>query len=125
MVVNCRAMGYEAPRGLGTMWNQAAADLGLVIESPFELLLPSGGRVSAHLLVRNFGAPNGMLIVEGMDAINAYLDEVAECGYGFCVMREAELNHEYDRSSAIDMLSDWTWSGADADKPTWVLPPSE
>jgi hypothetical protein len=98
-----------------------ASDLNIQIAVPFEVQLPSGERVLAQVLVRWFGARNGMLIVNDSSAVWRLHDELEGQGYGFSVMDPPGLNEEYDVRDATDILEDWGWSGHDSKRPDWLL----
>jgi hypothetical protein len=101
-------------------WRQAAADLGLAIEAPFLLQLHDG-RIEARLLLRNFGAANGMLIVTDFSVIKPFMDEVGTRGYGFSTLSEPSSRIAYDRDSFVQMLCDWGWSGPEEERPAWCV----
>lgn len=101
-------------------WRQAAADLGLAIEAPFLLQLQDG-QIEARLLLRNFGAVNGMLIVTDFSVIRPFLQEIDACGYGFSTLSEPSSRVAYDRETFVEMLCDWGWSGPEEKRPTWCV----
>jgi hypothetical protein len=101
-------------------WRQAAADLGLAIEAPFLLQLQDG-RIEARLLLRNFGAANGMLIVTDFSVVRPFVDEVDAGGYGFSTLSEPSSRAAYDRDTFVEMLCDWGWSGPEQERPVWCV----
>jgi hypothetical protein len=92
-------------------WREAARDLGLNLEAPFVLLLPSGGEVPARLLLRHFGAAHGMIVVTDFEAIRCVCEQVVAAGYGFSTLSEPRPGERYDRESFITMLRDWDGRG--------------
>ena len=103
-------------------WREAARDLGLDVEAPFVLLLPSGGEVRARLLLRHFGAVHGMLVVTDDEEIWCVRERVVAAGYGFSAMNEPRPGERYKWESFVAMLRDWGWSGPEAARPEWCTP---
>ncbi|MBW1982134.1 MAG: hypothetical protein JRJ12_13035 [Deltaproteobacteria bacterium] len=105
---------------LKQMWQMAAEDLGIRIIAPFQLVLSSGVQIKAELLVKQFGAVNGMLIITNYDQVAPFVDEITNEGYGFSVLDEPRDNEKYSREDFIELLADWGWSGEDSSKPSWL-----
>jgi hypothetical protein len=105
---------------LEDLWAQAAADLGLDIDVPYSVRLPSGASVDARVHLRNFGGDNGMLVVSDYSIVSMLLDELASQGYGFSVLDDPLQSEVYDREVFIEMLTDWGWSGTSAERPSWI-----
>ena len=99
-------------------WRMAATALRISVVAPFELALPSGGRILADVLVRSFGAAKGMLVVSESSAVWPFRDEIVRLGYGFSVMDPPEGPCSFD--DLRDVLEDWGWSGDDSDRPAWL-----
>lgn len=99
-------------------WRVAANALHITVVAPFELALPSGGRIHAEVLVRAFGAAEGMLIVTESSAVWPFRDEIVHIGYGFSVMDPPEGPCDLDE--VRELLEDWGWSGDDLDRPAWL-----
>lgn len=100
-------------------WKRISNNLGLEIQAPVEISLPSGAQIVAPVLVLGFGAIKGTVIVTDFAGIKPHIDELIECGYGFSTLTPAS-SADYDRETAIEMLSDWEWAGDPAKKPKWV-----
>ena len=100
-------------------WKRVANDLGLEIVSPYEVILPSGSRIRAPVLVRHIGGPKGILVVSD-DSIVDWSDEIVQAGYGFSVLSEPEPSDEYDLDVSIELLSDWGWYGPESERPAWL-----
>jgi hypothetical protein len=83
--------------------------------------------IHADLLVKNFGAQNGMLIITNYSIVKPHLEQIKKFGYGFCVLDnpDGKIVDLYNRKVFIEMLSDWGWSGEKDKKPKWLVPPSE
>ena len=101
-------------------WKSAGADLGVEVVGPFELELPSGVRIRAPVLVRCFGAPEGMLLLTDFGLVMDLTDEILQAGYGFSIMSEPSEGEEYSRDVAVEVLADWGWTGAESDRPAWL-----
>jgi hypothetical protein len=103
-------------------WKVAAADLGLEIVASYELDIGTGSALKSELLVKDFGATNGMLVVTSYAPIKPYLKQIHDLGYGFSVLQVPRnpANEAYNRGDFIDMLSDWGWTGSEAAKPSWL-----
>ncbi len=106
-------------------WSEAARDLGLDIQFPFTLVLDCGAHIGARLLLKNFGFVNGMIIVTDFEPIRDFADEIVAAGYGFSTLSEPSAGDLYNREVFIEILRDWTWSGPEALRPKWCLPPSD
>jgi hypothetical protein len=91
--------------------------LDLVI--PFDLDLGSDVTIHADLLVKNFGCPNGMIVVKEYAAVKTYLAQIDALDYGFSVL-DGPL-YSYDRATMIEMLSEWGWTGPMAETPSWII----
>jgi hypothetical protein len=108
-------------------WEAARDDLGLEIVAPYDLRITGNVAVRAEVLVRNYGARNGMLIVTDYAVIQPWLKPLEALGYGFSTLEEptGDGREAYDRGTFIEMLSDWGWSGPEAEKPEWIMAPSD
>jgi len=103
-------------------WRAAAVELGLDVVSPFDLVLSAGKDLHVPLLVKNFGARNGMLIVTDYSVVKPHLKLISDLGFGFSVLEEPlrPAAGIYDLDTMIEMLSDWGWSGATEQCPAWI-----
>ncbi len=106
---------------LEELWAQAATDLGLEVDVPYTIRLPSGAFVNARVRLRNFGCDSGMLVVSDYSSISMLLDELTNQGYGFSVLDDPLPSEVYDREVFIEMLADWGWSGSSAELPSWMV----
>lgn len=103
-----------------TFWTQACQLLGLQLVAPFVLKTKSGAEIKAIALIKDFGAPMGMMILDDYSKVEEIIDEITEMGYGFSVLDEP-LEHEgFDIADYKDVLKDWGWSGANESKPEWL-----
>ena len=98
-------------------WETAATDLDLEIVAPFELPLPDGHQLIASAVVRNFGAPLGMVVVGDFDVIRPHTAFLKSAGYGYSA---GVGGNEYNRDQMIDVLNDWGWTGPEDEIPEWL-----
>ena len=107
-------------KSLLDIWVDASKDLSVKIVPSPVLKLPCGVELRTVLLVRDFGAKNGMLIVSDYSEVKPCLNEIAAASYGFSVMDDPGANGRYNRDSFMEMLRDWSWSGEKSEKPSWL-----
>jgi len=105
---------------LEDLWRAAALELGLDLVVPFRLVLPSGAEVSARVLVKGFGAKEGMLILSRYDDVRSSVKELAKEGYGFSVMSDPGPGEQFVRQDIVEVLRDWGWSGPPTDAASWL-----
>jgi hypothetical protein len=105
-------MGKALDSALARAWLKAADDLQIEVVAPFRL--ESGFQFVA--LVRFFGAPNGMLVLDSWDEERAAAAE--NFGFGFSCM-DSPFYETYDRERFIEVLTDWTWTGDPEHRPDW------
>jgi hypothetical protein len=98
---------------LGQSWIEAGADLGLRVATPFMLTTEAGQSLPFDAVIYDFGSTRGMLLMEHWDETKA--KAATENGYGYSCMDA----FRYERGSAIEILRDWGWSGAEA-PPAWL-----
>ncbi len=100
---------------LQNTFNQASADLGFEIISPF--ILESGSkRYQFLVLVKYFGNSNGTLLAKLEEN---QLIEVAKKSNYYCSLINPEGFAKYSRKYFIDMLNDWQYFGLESQKPDW------
>jgi len=97
---------------VASAWRRAADDLGIEVVTPY--WLDDGFEFVA--LVRNFGSPNGMLVLASWDERHAAAAE--QRGFG-CSCMDSPLYETYDRQLFVEALTDWTWTGDPARRPDW------
>lgn len=103
---------------IGQCWKQVGADLGLKVEAPFKLALEDGTTLEFEALVRDFGAPLGMLITTDFKKVKNI--DLTKMGYGFSTMSHPTANNGHDSESFKHLLKDWGWSGDPALAPAWL-----
>jgi hypothetical protein len=108
---------------LPAIWKVAAEDLNLEIVTPFEMHLQSGVRIQVPVLVRKFGAREGMLVISDYSVVSAYIEELELVGYGFSTLSEPSPKDIYKREEYIAVLMEWGWTGAEDEKPQWLNHP--
>jgi hypothetical protein len=110
---------------LADRWRKIADALGLRMVAPYRLMLPSGDVVDADLLLRDFGGPNGMLVLSSTDKLGRHGDGVVAAGFGYSVLQEPDDDEDIDLDVVREVLRDWEWTGNEKDKPTWMPSPGE
>ena len=99
-------------------WRTASHDLGIVVETPFTLVLASGGRIDADVLVKDFGSPQGMLLSTDPGVFHAFDKEIVSAGYGYSAL-VSPVYESYDPHVFMEVLNHWSWAGTEEDRPTW------
>src|SRR5436305_401446 len=61
---------------LQRQWQHAAKQLGLQVETPFRVSFDDGSHVEVEVLLRGFGARNGMLVLSDYRTIEKKKDEI-------------------------------------------------
>jgi hypothetical protein len=107
------------------LWRQAERDLGISIETPFQLELANGSALVFDVLVKEFGAKNGTLLADDYSYVEKHAEEILSRGYTFSVYLQPNPTEMYDRDSYIEMLSEWGWCGPQQLRPRWLLPQIE
>ncbi|EMF92736.1 hypothetical protein [Leptospira santarosai] len=105
---------------LQKIWKDAAENLNLEVEIPFSIILVDNLKINVSILLKNFGAKNGMLITTNYEDIEPYIEKIYEAGYGFSTLNEPSENEQYSRKDFIELLSDWGWTGDVNLKPEWL-----
>jgi hypothetical protein len=105
-------------QSLAEHWSEAARDLGLAIDAPFVLSLPSGASIQATVRLRGFGDRQGMLLISDFERIASHADTLADLGYGFSTLDDP--GDLYDREVCLELLRDWGWTGPEALRPIWL-----
>ncbi|MBU1239030.1 hypothetical protein KKF84_13285 [Myxococcota bacterium] len=76
------------------------------------------------VLLRDFGASHGMLLVTDFSLISSFADELTNLGYGYsCLSEPTGVAHPDDDEALMEMLSDWGWAGRD-NPPAWYREPT-
>ena len=99
-------MGVSVEDRLLAVWHQASKDLGLRIEAPFTVALPSGATLVVRLLLRDFGDVNGMLIVSEYSDLRPHIEDLVSAGFGYSCLSEPTPTEGYDREAFVEMLQD-------------------
>ena len=113
-------MGGVSDSALGARWVSAGSALGVEVVAPYSMMLPSGVRVDAVVLVRRFGGSTGMLVVTDFAQVRHVSREFEDAGFGFAVLEEPDASEPFVLEEYADMLRDWTWTGDDGDEPAWL-----
>lgn len=108
---------------LALEWLAIADALGLRIVAPASVVLPATGtRIDADVLLPDFGAPRGMLLVADVDLVWEHRNAIVDAGFGFSVLGYpwSSPDSAPDVDIAIDALRDWGWAGRPEDRPAWM-----
>ena len=105
-------------------WKEAEADLGLEIEAPVEVPLPDGRKFLGDFVLKNFGGRSGIIIVQNYNRLAGYWEQLEKMGYAFSTLQPLS-KEKYRRQTFIEMLSEWTWTGDQKKRPSWVIPYDE
>ncbi len=106
---------------LQDQWRCFARRRGLRIEAPFAVKV-QGETITVPVLLRDFGADRGMLLVTDWDLISRYADSLVELGFGYSCLFEPDEEYRSgergDDAGLLACLADWGWSG-DGPAPSW------
>jgi hypothetical protein len=98
---------------------RAANDLGLEVKVPFEVILPSGQKVMAEVLLPQLGAPKGMLVFQSdVWDISGALEKL---GFACSMYDEPPPEEIFDLESYREMFSEWGWTADTPSKPKWMV----
>jgi hypothetical protein len=102
-------------------WRIAAKELGFEFVAPFEIE-DGCERVQFHGYVRDFGGSKGavFLVCESFrEEVGRPLSLATKKGY-FHSQISADVYRAFDREVFLEVLRDWGWFGAKADRPSWI-----
>ena len=85
--------------------------------------MPDEATVEFHVLLKNFGYKNGILLSDDYEIVRPYRDYILSIGYAISTFGPDMDTEVYDRESTKEVLADWGWSGPLAEKPDWLPPP--
>ncbi len=105
---------------LAREWRTIANALGLEIVTPFWLPLPDGRTLEIDVLLKNFGAQKGMLLVSDQSKVWSDRQAIEDAGYGFSVLNVEQPGVDIDLEVVREVLRDWGWSGPPEDEPAWM-----
>ncbi len=118
-------MGHSSDiNQLGRIWQEAALDLGLEVESPFTL--GSGPTaVTCVAWVKHFGSSAGAAV--GLIHVQqAEVSRLAKSLGMYVSFLNPEVYGSFDRQLFIETLLDWGWFGPSDEAPSWykaLIPP--
>jgi len=99
-------------------WRRIAKKWDLRIETPFVIAV-RGTKITLPVLLRDFGAARGMLLVTDYGLISRHTDDVVKLGYGYSCLSEPSGDTPPDDDDALmEMLADWGWAG-EGSAPAW------
>ena len=96
----------------------AAAQLGIVVEGSTLVALGNGRELLADMVVPHFGAPMGTLVFTDANAYLPHIDKLYEMG--FAVSSYGEPCEHLTSGDFREMLLDWTWCGPAGARPSWA-----
>jgi hypothetical protein len=111
----------STPSNLGLEWIALGDALGFEVVAPAQLRL--GARVAeADVLLPDFGAPGGILLVTDPSKVVDLADRLLNAGYTFTTLPDPDTPEltEEKQASAIRLLQDWGWEGVPSDEPAWM-----
>ena len=79
----------------------------LDVSAPFSLQLPDGTELCCDVLLRGYGAANGMLLMTDFSKIRACADQLIEQGYGFSCLSEPSNGRLGNSKGLAELLEDW------------------
>jgi hypothetical protein len=96
-------------------WLDVAAGLGVVVTSPFQAEL-NGKQVCFTALIVHFGGSSGIVVDPCWPILEPHVSALKGAGFGFsCIELEGAA-----QGDLIEILKDWTWTGPDNSKPSWL-----
>ncbi|MDR7115876.1 hypothetical protein [Caulobacter sp. BE254] len=81
--------------------------------------LPTGC-APIDLRLRGFGGAKGTLIVADYEAIRSHREAILAAGFAYSVFDVGAEGAYRSREDILDLLRDWTWTGAPEDRPVWL-----
>lgn len=102
------------------LWQQAACDLRIGIETPCRLRLPDGEELEFDVLVNEFGSESGTLITDDATQIEPYVAVLRRMGYTITSYLQPPVSETYDCEDYIEVLREWGWCGREEDRPDWL-----
>jgi hypothetical protein len=97
-------------------WVRIAERFGLKVRIPFQVELASE-QLTVPVLLEEFGAERGMLLVTSYQDIAALTDQLVSAGFGYSCLDDSPAT-DLDAPQIVDMLRDWGWSGS-GEAPSW------
>ncbi len=101
-------------------WIEIGRRFQLTIRTDVALLLDDESLV-APVLLENFGRAHGMVLVTSYADIERFAERLVAAGFGYSCLPETgkkEIDEKIDETSIVEMLRDWSWSGAGT-PPAW------
>jgi len=97
-------------------WTRIASQLGLKVQTPFHVEL-AGEVLTVPVLLEEFGAERGMLLVTSHKSIAAVTGQIVDAGFGYSCL-DPSFGLDFSAAEIIEMLHDWGWCGSGA-PPSW------
>jgi hypothetical protein len=96
-------------------WARLARDLDLRVQIPFQVVVGQS-TVDIPVLLEDFGAQRGMLLVTEWASIATIEAQLVALGFGYSCMSEP-TSSDFTAEGLPEMLSDWGWSGVTQPSP--------
>jgi len=104
-------------------YRDAAKVLGIIVDGPVSVALPTGQTVTAELHFPQFGFAKGTLVFDfpASESHASFRDAMRQAdGYSASYFGLDDGNI-CQPSDLAEMLSDWQWNGPEDTKPSWVV----
>ena len=79
----------------------------LDVEAPYALRFSDGHTITAEVLLRGYGAQNGMLIVSDYSIVRDRKDEIVHLGYGYSCFSQPGGDEVDSDEGLQEALDDW------------------
>jgi hypothetical protein len=93
-------------------WREAAADLGILLTSPFTAQVQGDGPVELEGYLPDFGGPAGMVFI-------SFSRRVKPLKLGLYASVLSPDYQKYRRNLFVETLNDWGWYGSGDRRPNW------
>ena len=97
-------------------WLRIADRFGLKVRISFQVEL-GDERLTVPVLLEQFGAQRGMLLVTSYASIASVTERLVTAGFGYSCLDDSP-GPDLDELQIVDMLRDWGWSGG-GEAPAW------
>jgi hypothetical protein len=97
-------------------WMELARRFNLRVQAPFRVQVGTK-EIEVPVLLEQFGAAKGMLLLPRYAPIAAVADQLVGLGFGYSCLGDW-LGEPADTEAIADMLRDWGWTG-EGNAPDW------
>lgn len=100
---------------------RAADELGVRVMIGYVVTLSDGRKLTSQALFPDFGSTFGTLVFRSEDAIDSDARrDIVKQGYGMSTFSDPLPNEEFNVDNYAEMLAEWGWTRAEAEKPEWM-----